>query len=137
MSLEPVAPLHTAHLFAPLHRELMALLRGLSPDDWLRPTVAGAWRVRDVEAHLLEVDLRHLSVTRDGHALPPDRRIAGYGDIVGWIDHLNASGVETSRRFSARVILDLLDVAGVWVADLVEGDVRLAAPLLAARSVMV
>lgn len=120
MALEPLTPTHTAHLFAPLHRELMALLRHLSQDDWLRPTVAGAWRVRDVAAHLLEVDLRNLSVTRDGHVLPPDRPIAGYGDIAGWINHLNASGVETSRRFSARVILDLLDVAGVWVADMVE-----------------
>lgn len=119
MPLQPLAPIHTAHLFEPLHRELMTLLRRLTPDDWLRPTIAGNWRVRDVAAHLLEVDLRHLSVTRDGHVLPPHREIAGYRDIVGWINHLNASGVETSRRFSARVIVDLLDVTGVWVTEMV------------------
>lgn len=118
--LQPLAPIHTAPLFGPLHRQLMALLRGMTPDDWLRPTVAGDWRVRDVAAHLLDVDLRHLSVTRDGHVLPPDRAVAGYRDVVGWINHVNATGVETSRRFSTRVIMDLLDVTGVWVADMVE-----------------
>lgn len=90
MPLQPHAPIHTAHLVAPLHRELMTLLRGLSPDDWLRPTVAGDWRVRDVAAHLLVVD---------------------------WINHLNATGVETSRRLSTRVLTDLLDLTGLWVAE--------------------
>ena len=40
----------TAPLFGPLHAELLALLRGLSADDWQRPTVAGRWLVRDVAA---------------------------------------------------------------------------------------
>lgn len=118
--MEPLTPMHTAHLFAPLHRELMALLRGMDPEGWQRPTVAGAWRVRDVAAHLLDVDLRHLSASRDGHVLPPDRDVTSYGDIVGWIDHLNAGGVATAARLSTRVITDLLDVTGVWVADMVE-----------------
>jgi len=118
--MEPLTPTHTAHLFAPLHRELIALLRGMGPGDWQRSTVAGAWRVRDVAAHLLDVDLRNLSVSRDGHVLPPDRDVTSYGDIVGWIDHLNARGVDTSRRMSTRVITDLLDVTGVWVAAMVE-----------------
>lgn len=120
MPLQPLAPIRTAHLFGPLHRELMALLRGMTADDWQRPTVAGNWRARDVAAHLLDVDLRYLSVTRDGHVLPPNRELAGYRDVVGWINHLNATAVETSRRFSTRVIMDLLDVTGVWVAEMVE-----------------
>src|SRR5213082_3892646 len=51
----------TRHLFAPLHAELMSLLRGLSAEDWEKPTVAKAWRVRDVAAHLLDTQLRRLS----------------------------------------------------------------------------
>ncbi len=50
-----------AHLFAPLHGELLALLRGLSPDDRERPTLAGTWCVRDVAMHRLDGDLRKLS----------------------------------------------------------------------------
>lgn len=118
--MEPLTPIHTAHLFAPLHRELVTLLRGMAPEHWQRPTVAGAWRVRDVAAHLLDVDLRNLSVSRDGHVLPPDRNVTSYDGIVAWIDHLNASGVDTSRRMSTRVITDLLDVTGVWVADMMQ-----------------
>jgi hypothetical protein len=43
--MRALAPFYTAELFPPLHRELLALLRGLRADDWSRPTVAGSWRV--------------------------------------------------------------------------------------------
>jgi hypothetical protein len=46
--LEPLTPVYTAELFAPLSAELVALLRGLGESDWTKPTVAGAWRVKDV-----------------------------------------------------------------------------------------
>jgi hypothetical protein len=72
--MEPLTPVDTRELFAPLHAELIGLLRGLSDADWERPTVAGAWRVRDVAAHLLDGDLRKLSAGRDGHQMPPDGR---------------------------------------------------------------
>ncbi len=61
-AMEPTSPLYTADLFPPLHQELIGLLHALSPEDWGRPTVAGEWEVRDVVAHLLDVDLRKLSV---------------------------------------------------------------------------
>jgi Mycothiol maleylpyruvate isomerase N-terminal domain len=47
-------------LFGPLHEELVRLLSGLSAADWERPTVAGAWRMRDVAAHILDTDLRRI-----------------------------------------------------------------------------
>src|SRR4051794_38940021 len=55
--LSPLPPRYVADLFAPLHGELMTLLRGLAAADWERPTVVGAWRVRDIAAHLLDGDL--------------------------------------------------------------------------------
>jgi hypothetical protein len=119
--LEPLPPRYVAKLFAPLHRELMTLLRGLSAPDWERPTVAGAWRVRDVAAHLLDGILRKLSVYRDGHLLAPDRPIDSYGDLVGFINDLNATGVAYGRRLSPRLLADLLDMTGSWMAELVEG----------------
>ena len=118
--LERLPPRYVADLFAPLHHELMSLLRGLSASDWERPTVAGAWRVREVAAHLLDGDLRKLSAHRDGHLLTPDRPIDSYGDLVGFINDLNASGVAYGQRLSPRLLTDLLAVTGAWVAELVE-----------------
>ncbi len=105
---------------APLHAELMKLLRGLAPEDWERPTVAGNWRVRDVAAHLLDSSLRRLSVQRDGHFLTPEHSIEGYRDLVGFLNALNADWVRVARRFSPRVLVDLLEVSGPAVASLLE-----------------
>jgi uncharacterized protein (TIGR03083 family) len=117
--LQPLAPLHTAGLFSPLNAELVRLLRGLDDADWQRPTVAGAWRVRDVAAHLLDGDLRKLSAGRDGLRPPPDGPVSSFGDIVALIGRANASGVAYAQRLSPRVITDLLEVTGRWVAEYV------------------
>lgn len=117
--MQPLAPLYTAHLFPPLHAELITLLQGLAPEDWERPTIAGPWRVRDVAAHLLDVDLRKLSVNRDGHLTPPDEPIGGYGDLVRFLNRLNADWVAAARRLSPRVLVELLAVTGPAVSELV------------------
>jgi uncharacterized protein (TIGR03083 family) len=117
--MEPLTVIHTAELFPGLHAELISLLRGLDDADWLKPTVAGAWRVRDVAAHLMDGDLRKLSAGRDGLQLPPDGPAASFADIVGLINRANASGVAYAQRLSPRVITDLLEVTGRWVAEYV------------------
>jgi uncharacterized protein (TIGR03083 family) len=117
--LQPLTSIYTADLFPPLHRELVDLLRGLATADWERATVAGGWRVRDVAAHLLDVDLRKLSVNRDGFLAPPDESIGGYGDLVRFLNRLNADWVTASRRLSPRVLVDLLAVTGPAVSDLI------------------
>jgi uncharacterized protein (TIGR03083 family) len=117
--MEPLTPFDTPALFPGLHAELIGLLRGLDDADWERQTVAGAWRVHDVAAHLLDGDLRKLSGGRDGHRLPIDRPISSFEDIVRLIDGQNASGVEYARRLSPRVMTDLLEVTGRWVSDYV------------------
>jgi hypothetical protein len=111
---------NVAHLFAPLHLELMQLLRALQPDAWNRRTVAGSWTVRDVAAHLLDGDLRKLSSHRDAHVgrttAPPPR---SYADVVHLINSLNATGVAFAERLSSRVVTDLLELTGRWVAEFV------------------
>jgi hypothetical protein len=106
-------------LFAPLHEELVRLLSGLSAADWERPTVAGAWRVRDVAAHLLDTDLRRISWQRDGWALPVESPVTGWADLVKLLNGLNAGWVQAARRLSPRVLLELLTYSGHELAAVV------------------
>jgi uncharacterized protein (TIGR03083 family) len=116
--MEPVAPILTAHLYAPLHDELITLLGGLAPADWRRPTVCPGWMVRDLVAHLLEVDLRRLSLVRDRLEMaPPDPPIRSYHDLVDFLNRLNADWIRAAQRLSPRVMLDLLAVTGPQVAE--------------------
>jgi hypothetical protein len=115
------APIHTAHLFRPLAAELIDLLRGLSEADWSAPTSVAHWTIRDVAAHMLDGDLRRLSVARDGHVLPaPDGDITGYPDLLTYLDRLNAEWISVACRLSPRVVTDLLEVTGDDVAALME-----------------
>ena len=119
-ALAPAPPVETAPLFAGLHAELMALLRGLSRADWERPTTATEWRVRDVAAHMLDGDIRRLSAHRDGHAPPPPAgALATYRDLVGYLDELNATWIAAARRIGPPVLVDLLAVTGSQVAAFV------------------
>lgn len=119
--MRPMQPIHVAERFAPLHAELVALLSGLSDEEWSRPAVK-AWTVRDVAAHLLDGDVRQLSFRRDGMApAPPDRAIEGYGDLVDYLDHLNAVWVDAARRISPRLLVQLHALTGTEVSRLFEG----------------
>jgi len=98
----PLGPVIAAHLFPTLDARLIDLLRSLTPDDWERQTIAPRWKVKDVAAHLLDTQLRKLSFGRDGYTPPP---IASGGDLVSFIDRLNAEGVAVYRRLSAPVLI--------------------------------
>lgn len=118
----PVPPTLTAPLLRGLSDELVLLLGSLEAAEWERPTLAGAWRVRDVAAHLLDGDLRKLSFHRDGHPPPaPAGPISSERELTVYIDQLNASGVEAARRLSPRLLTRLLAVSGPEVATFVEG----------------
>ncbi len=112
--------INTAGLFLPLQQELVSLLRGLGEADWSRPTVAPRWSVKDVAAHLLDTDLRRISAHRDGYSPRPRGagEVRGYDDILRLINDLNAAWVETARRLSPRVLIDLLEWTGPQVAHL-------------------
>lgn len=118
--MEALTPLHVADRFCPLLEELLALLRGLTPADWERPTVAGGWQVRDVAAHLLDGDLRKLAACRDGHLPNPDGPLRSDRDLASLVNRLNAGGVAYAARLSPRLLIDLLATTGPWVASFVE-----------------
>jgi uncharacterized protein (TIGR03083 family) len=109
--LQPVAPVNLAPLFPGLHVQLMILLRSLAAEDWDKPTACPLWSVNDIAAHLLDTCLRRISFGRDGLDPSPDRPISGYGDLVAYLNELNAEWITATRRLSPAVLMDLLDLA--------------------------
>jgi uncharacterized protein (TIGR03083 family) len=88
--------------------DLLALLDGLADDEWVAPTDAGHWRVKDVALHLLDDDLGGLSRGRDGDTsglLPTD---GDYRDFVRSLDAKNERWVVGGAGLSRRVVVDLL-----------------------------
>src|SRR5262245_55977555 len=113
----PLPVVDTRHLFRPLSREIVALLRATATDDWTRPTLAGVWEVRDVAAHLVDTALRRLSLQRDqsaGIAPRPDQ------DFVAFINELNVTWTRAARRLSPRLVTDLYDRVSSELADFME-----------------
>jgi uncharacterized protein (TIGR03083 family) len=116
--LTALSPTDTRALFRPVSLALVALLRGLAPADWHRPTVAGTWVVGDIVAHLVDLTFRRLSFHRDRMAPPPPpHAIASEREFVAFINWLNAGWVDAARRFSPRVLTDLFERASTDLAD--------------------
>ena len=104
-------PIETLPLFAELDRLLLALLRSLKPADWQRPTLARQWTVHDIAAHLLDGNMRTLSMLRDGYSgeAPDDTSYAG---LVAYLNRLNADWVLAMRRLSPALLIELLAQSG-------------------------
>jgi uncharacterized protein (TIGR03083 family) len=104
-----------------LNLALIGLLEGLAPDDWHRPTVCSLWCVKDIASHLLDGNIRRLSIQRDGHS-PPDapRGFESHEALVAYLTRLNADWTVATRRLSPRVLIRLLEVTGPEVAEVLE-----------------
>jgi len=105
--MQPAGPIETIHLFPAVRRELLALLRGLTPQEWARPATP-KWTVKDVALHLLGGEIGILSRRRDAFP-PPGANIQGWADLVALINQLNADWLHATRRISPRVLCDLLE----------------------------
>ncbi|GAB3873474.1 maleylpyruvate isomerase family mycothiol-dependent enzyme [Hymenobacter segetis] len=104
-------PVDVLPLFPELDRLLLELLHSLTPEDWQRPTLAREWTVKDIAGHLLDGNLRTLSMLRDGYfgEAPEDTSYAG---IVAYLNRLNADWVRAARRLSPAVLMDWLAQSG-------------------------
>lgn len=119
--MKPVEPIFAADLFGEIHEELLALLKSLPDEDWYKPTVAGAWQVRDIVAHLLDSDIRRLSFQRDNAPqVPPDTPIESYADLVGFLNQLNADWIKAAKRISPQLLIEFLSLTGAQVTALLK-----------------
>ena len=100
-------PILTAHLFPKIESLLVDLLRSLSADQWELQTLAPKWKVKDVAAHLLDTQLRKLSLARDGY-FPP---APPFTDLAAFINQLNHEGVTLYRRLSPAVLISFMELA--------------------------
>lgn len=98
-------PILTAELFAPLHDELIALLRGINENEWKQPTAAGAWTVKDLTAHLLDTALRRLSQVPIPAFEP---------------NSANRDWIVAMRRISPRILIEMMDRYGREQAEYLE-----------------
>lgn len=114
------APIDVRPLFRPLQEKLIELLSSLSSDDWNRQTVARQWKVKDAVSHLLDGDLRVLSMQRDKYFGEKPPKISGYKELVDWLNQLNADWVMASRRLSPDVLRMLHQTTGPQVCDYYE-----------------
>lgn len=104
-------PIRVAHLLRRIDACLVDLLRSLEPGDWEKQTLAPAWKVKDVAAHLLDTQLRKLSICRDG-VLPAGPAPASPEELATFVNALNRDGVTVYRRLSPSVLIALLEWAG-------------------------
>ena len=108
---EKMNPILTAHLFPEIEARLIELLRSLTADEWELQTVAPAWKVKDVAAHLLDTQLRKLSRVRDGYVAAPPPHLTSHDDLVAYINGLNREGVEMYCRLSPNVLISVMQTA--------------------------
>jgi len=116
-----LAPIFVVDLFPKLDAKLIELLRSLSAADWERQTVAPLWRVKDVAAHLLDTNLRRLSIVRDGFFGEAPEHADSWDGLVAFLNRLNADWVKAAKRISPPVLIDLLEHTGHKVNEFYRG----------------
>ncbi|MFC3809373.1 maleylpyruvate isomerase N-terminal domain-containing protein [Lacihabitans lacunae] len=104
-------------LIPELDKKLFKLLEGLSAEDWEKQTIAPKWKVKDVAVHLLDGNLRTLSMLRDEYYGEKPENINSYQDLIDFLNRLNADWVKATKRLSPKVIIDLLKSSGKEYCD--------------------
>ncbi len=105
-------PIDVVDLLPVLDKRLIELLKSLSPDDWNKQTVAKRWKVKDVVAHLLDGNIRILSLLRDGYSGDPPTSIQSPQDLIDYLNNLNADWVKAMKRVSPAVLILLHETTG-------------------------
>jgi len=104
-------PVQTLHLFPLLDKELISLLKSLTAEEWKLPTIAKLWTVKDIASHLLDGNLRAISYYRDNH-FEAASNINSYADLVVYLNQLNMTWTNATKRLSPQLLVELLETTG-------------------------
>lgn len=103
------APIDVRARFELQRTALLELLRGLTADDWRRPTACPGWSVADLVAHVVGDVVGRLSGDRDGWT---GARPQPGEPIEPFIDRVNEEWVLAMRRVSPEVLVGMLERLG-------------------------
>ena len=112
MKSSEIVPIKTLPLFSILDDLLIQLLKSLTEDEWNARTVAKKWIVKDIASHLLDGNLRGLSFSRDHYFGEKPENINSYSDLVDFLNQLNMTWTNATKRLSPNVIIELLESTG-------------------------
>ena len=109
-------PINVVHLLPVLDAKLIQLLRSLTPEDWQAQTIAKRWKVKDVVAHLLDGNMRVLSIFRDQY-FGEQPQSNSYTGLVDFLNRLNADWVQAMKRISPELLILLHESTGRIFCD--------------------
>jgi len=109
-------PIDVVHLLPVIDKKLIGLLKSLSPDEWRKQTIAKLWKVKDVAAHLLDGNIRILSMLRDNY-YGEQSNVKSYQDLVDFLNSLNADWVKAMKRVSPSMLILLHESTGKLYCD--------------------
>ncbi len=111
MHISSSSPIDVVHLFPQLDKMLIELLQTLSPDQWKAQTIAREWKVKDVAAHLLDGNIRTLSMLRNNFY---GEKFQGNTneELIAFLNGLNADWVKAMKRVSPEMLIQLHMVTG-------------------------
>lgn len=111
MTAKPNIPIDAVHLLPVLDSKLIELLKSLTAEEWHLPTIAKLWTVKDVAAHLLDTNIRILSIYRDGH-YGEKADIHSTAELILFLNKLNADWVQAMKRVSPQLLILLHEITG-------------------------
>lgn len=109
-------PIDVVDLLPILDKNLLELLKSLTNDEWQKQTVAKLWTVKDVSAHLLDGNIRVVSILRDDF-FDEKPVINSYQDLIDFLNRLNADWVKAMKRVSPQMLIFLLELTGKPFCD--------------------
>lgn len=104
-------PVDVVDLLPVLDRKLIELLKSLTPEEWEKPTIAKLWKVKDVAAHLLDGNIRILSMLRDNYR-DEQAGLQSNENFLAFLNRLNAEWIQAMKRVSPGMLVLLHEATG-------------------------
>lgn len=114
--LDTLPAIEVLSLFPEINKELITLLKSLSPSEWHQPTVLPGRTVKDLVSHILDGSLRRLSSCRDNYQVATNK-IESNEDLVRYVQELNKSWIEATKRLSPQILIFFLELSELWLYE--------------------